>query len=329
MILLTGGVGFIGSNVLAELNKRGIYDTIIVDILANDGRYRNVAKHSFYDIIFPHNLSEFLNNGKNDIHAVIHLGAISSTLEQDADVIYEQNVLCSMMLWQWCSKWQIPLVYASSAATYGDGSLGFVDNLNWDRNKHYLPLNPYGWSKHFFDQFCLKNQEQGNIAPPQWNGLKFFNVYGPNEYHKIGQHSVAHNLYHQIKNDGVAKLFKSYRPDYSDGGQIRDFVFVSDCVDVILWLLDNPQISGKIINVGSGVGRTFNDLANAVFVAMNKKANIQYIDMPEILQKSYQYTTSADLSTLRQLGYQKEMVTLEDGVKQYIVDYLATEDPYC
>ena len=189
MILLTGGVGFIGSNVLATLNARGRDDVLLVDVLGDDGRYRNIAKHGFADVLHPNALESFLDKGRHSISAVIHLGAISSTLEQDADKIYTQNVRCSRLLWDWCTKHLVPFVYASSAATYGDGGLGFRDNVNYQENRQYRPLNPYGWSKHVFDQFCLKTYEASHPCPPQWFGLKFFNVYGPNEYHKTGQHS--------------------------------------------------------------------------------------------------------------------------------------------
>jgi ADP-L-glycero-D-manno-heptose 6-epimerase len=328
MILLTGGVGFIGSHVLATLNARGKDDVLIVDVLGDDGRYRNIAKHGFTDIIDPGNLEAFLDKGRQNIDAVIHLGAISSTLEQDADKIYTQNVRASRLLWHWCTKHLVPLIYASSAATYGDGHLGFHDNLGVQDNQRYRPLNPYGWSKHIFDQFCLKTLEASRPCPPQWFGLKFFNVYGPNEYHKTGQHSVAHNLFHQIHQGENARLFKSYRPDYEDGGQLRDFVWVQDCVDVMLWLLDHPELSGMLLNVGSGQARSFNDLARAVFSSMNESPRIDYIDMPPLLRGAYQYKTCADLSTLRSLGYTKPMTSLEDGIRTYIQEYLMKGDRY-
>ena len=328
MILLTGGVGFIASNVLATLNARGYDDVLLVDVLGDDGRYRNIAKHGFADVLHPDALESFLDKGRHSISAVIHLGAISSTLEQDADKIYTQNVRCSRLLWDWCTKHLVPFVYASSAATYGDGGLGFRDNLNYQENRQYRPLNPYGWSKHVFDQFCLKTYEASHPCPPQWFGLKFFNVYGPNEYHKTGQHSVVHNLFHQIRSGESARLFKSYRPDYDHGGQLRDFVWVQDCVDVILWLLDHPNLSGMLLNVGSGYARSFNDLARSVFAAMDEQARIEYIDMPVTLQGVYQYETCADLSTLRALGYTSPMTSLEQGVRMYVQDYMMQPDQY-
>jgi ADP-L-glycero-D-manno-heptose 6-epimerase len=232
-------------------------------------------------------------------------------------------------LWRWCADHDVRFIYASSAATYGDGKAGFEDFEDPENLKKLQPLNAYGWSKHVFDRRnarLLANEDYAG-TPPQWAGLKFFNVYGPNEYHKGGQMSVVCGLYPQISNGAAAKLFKSYHPDYKDGGQLRDFVYVKDCVDVVLWLLDNEDVSG-LFNLGTGKARSFKDLAEASFAAIGKEPKISFIDMPETLKPKYQYYTQAEMGKLRKAGYTKDFTSLEDGVKDYIQNYLSKADPY-
>ena len=261
------------------------------------------------------------------IEAVIHMGAISATTETDVDMIIEHNFQFSCRLWDWCAAHNVPFIYASSAATYGDGAQGFNDSQDAKALAQLRPLNPYGWSKHLFDRWVLQAVASGAPQPPFWAGYKFFNVYGPNEYHKGGQKSVITSLYPLLRDGGAARLFKSARADVADGAQARDFVWVGDCVSVMLDALKRQDTPG-IYNIGCGQARTFNDLAHAVFKALNMTPRIEYIDMPEALKVHYQYYTQADLSGLRTSGYTAPMTTLEDGVVQYVQTYLAGSDPY-
>lgn len=257
------------------------------------------------------------------------MGAISSTTETDVDKIVQNNFILSRDLWRWCAKYNVRFIYASSAATYGDGTQGFDDNDAPEALAQLRPLNAYGWSKHAFDRRVsdLVYVSKSENAPPQWAGLKFFNVYGPNEYHKGEQASVVSKLYPQVAAGAQAKLFKSANAKYEDGGQLRDFVFVDDCVNVMLWLYDNKQVSG-LFNVGSGKARSFKDLALATFSAANMEPKIHYNDMPENLKGKYQYFTEANISKLREAGYTKPMTELEDGVRQYVQNYMSKEDQY-
>jgi ADP-L-glycero-D-manno-heptose 6-epimerase len=255
------------------------------------------------------------------------MGAISATTEKDADLIVETNIVLSRRLWKWCGKNQVKFIYASSAATYGDGEQGFKDSQAIEELARLKPLNAYGWSKHVFDRRVarvLKNKNEP--VPPQWAGLKFFNVYGPNEYHKDDMMSVICKLYPQVMAGAAAKLFKSHKPQYENGGQLRDFVYVKDCVSVVLWLLENEKVSG-LFNVGTGEARSFKDLAEATFKAAGREPKISYIDMPEGLREKYQYFTQANMDKLKAAGYNKPFTTLEAGIKDY-VSYLQKEDPY-
>jgi len=333
MILVTGGAGFIGSNLVAALADAGRHDVVVCDAFGQDDKWRNLAKHEVLDIVPPEKIETFLETRKHEIEVIFHLGAISSTTERDVDLILERNFAYSRTLWNWAAEHGVRFIYASSAATYGDGSFGFEDTQCPDHLSRLRPLNPYGWSKHLFDRAVCR-MVQNNAArakngavPPQWAGLKFFNVYGPNEYHKGDQMSVVARLYPQIVSGARAKLFKSYRPDYADGGQIRDFIWVGDCVRVMLWLLQNPDICG-LFNVGTGQGRSFHDLAQATFVAAERPAKIEYIDMPDGLKEKYQYFTQANMQKLQQAGYTRPFTSLEEGIRQYVQDYLAKEDPY-
>lgn len=328
MIIVTGGAGFIGSNLIAGLEEHGVGDIVVCDILGSDDKWRNIAKREIRDIVHPDRLFDYLDNHASDIEMIFHIGAISSTTERDADLIIDTNFVLSRRIWKWCSKHNVRLVYASSAATYGDGHHGFKDDESIEGLKHLQPLNAYGWSKHVFDRRVARILEgKAEPLPPQWAGLKFFNVYGPNEYHKGEQMSVVCKLHPQVVAGAAARLFKSHHPDYEDGGQLRDFVWVGDCVDVMLWLYDNPKASG-LFNIGTGKARSFKDLAEATFTAAGKAPKINYIDMPETLRSKYQYYTQAEMSKLRAAGYDRPFTELEEGISRYVRDYLAKDDPY-
>lgn len=328
MIIVTGGTGFIGSNLVAGLEEKGCTDIVICDTLGTQDKWRNIAKREIRDIVQPEMLFDYLETHKDDVEVIFHMGAISATTEKDVDLIVATNVVLSRRIWKWCGKNDKRLIYASSAATYGDGKSGFKDFQSPQELKTLLPLNAYGWSKHVFDRRVSRVlKEQNEPVPAQWAGLKFFNVYGPNEYHKDDQMSVVCKLYPQVKAGAVAKLFKSYNSDYEDGGQLRDFIYVKDCVNVMLWLYDNAEVSG-LFNVGTGNARSFKDLADATFDALGEEPRIQYIDMPEELKDKYQYYTQAEISKLRDAGYDKEFTSLEDGIKDYVQNYMEQEDSY-
>lgn len=329
MIIVTGGAGFIGSNLVAGLqDRKGLADIVVCDRLGDDDKWRNLSKREVRDIVHPERIFDYLDTYKDKIKTIFHLGAISSTTETDVDLIIDQNFAFSRRLWKHCWENKVRFIYASSAATYGAGNHGFKDDESLEAMASLRPLNPYGWSKHLFDRRTVRvaNDGEGTV-PPQWVGLKFFNVYGPNEYHKGEQMSVVCKRYPEVAAGASAKLFRSDHPDYEDGGQLRDFVYVRDCVDVMLWFYDNPDKNG-IYNVGSGKARSFNDLVKAVFDSAGKPPNIQYIDMPDNLKGKYQYFTEADISKLRKAGYTKDMTALEDGIKDYVQNYLMKDDPY-
>ena len=255
------------------------------------------------------------------------MGAISSTTETDVDLIVERNFRLSQRLWQWCAGAQRPFIYASSAATYGDGATGFEDEFTREALAKLRPLNAYGWSKHQFDRLVARLLADGAKAPPQWAGLKFFNVYGPNEYHKSSMRSVVAANFATVAGGAPLRLFKSYRADYPDGGQSRDFVHVQDCVDVVLWLLANAGVSG-LFNLGTGQARSWLDLGHAMFAALQRPPAIEFIDMPETLRPKYQYFTEARMARLRAAGYGRPFTALEAGIADYVGKYLATEDAY-
>ena len=327
MIIVTGGAGFIGSNILAELEKQRYKDIVVVDWLGNEDKWKNIAKRELAAIIAPENMFDYMEKHKEDITAVIHMGAISTTTETDVDLIIRSNFELSWKLWEFCRDNEMQFIYASSAATYGDGSQGFKDDNDLSALNALHPLNPYGWSKALFDRKVAREVLEGRKLPKQYVGLKFFNVYGPNEYHKGGQKSVIAHIFPQVKNDEETLLFKSYNPDYKDGEQLRDFVWVGDIVAVILWMLQNPHVNG-IYNVGTGQARSFYDLAKATWSAMGKEPKIGFKDMPETLRDKYQYYTQADLENLRQAGFTQPMTSLEDGIRLYVEQYLNTEDCY-
>lgn len=327
MTVVTGGAGFIGSNVVAALEAAGRKDLVVVDWLGTDEKWRNIAKRELAAVVPPEEMFAFLADHAREIDAIVHMGAISTTTETDADLIVRSNFTLSWKLWCWCRDNGTPFVYASSAATYGDGTLGFEDDDALEHLNALRPLNAYGWSKALFDRKVARELREGRGAPPQHVGLKFFNVYGPNEYHKGGQKSVVAHIFPTVKSGGEVRLFKSYDPKYRDGEQLRDFVWVGDIVDVILWMLDNPSVSG-LFNVGSGEARSFRDLAASAFAALALAPKIGFKEMPEELRGKYQYYTKANLSKLRTAGYVRPMTRLEDGVRAYVVDFLDRADPY-
>ncbi len=327
MIVVTGGAGFIGSNLLAALERRGGADLVCVDRMGGGDKWRNVAKRELADIVAPDQVFDFLNANARAIDTIFHMGAISSTVETDVDRIVHENFHTSLTLWNWCARHGARFVYASSAATYGDGTTGFDDDASPAALAKLRPLNPYGWSKHVFDRRVARLVANKAERPAQHVGLKFFNVYGPNEYHKGGQRSVAHHLYPRAVAGEAARLFKSHNPAYPDGGQMRDFVWVGDCVSVMVWLLDHPQVNG-LFNLGTGKARSFADLARALYAASGRNADIEYIDTPEAIRDKYQYFTEAKIARLREAGYALPMTSLEDGIGTYVRDHLATADPY-
>jgi len=327
MIVVTGGAGFIGSNLVAALEARGIVDVAVVDRFGSGDKWRNLAKRELAALVPPEQVLAFLDAHAAEVDVVFHMGAISATTERDVDLIVANNVVLSMELWRWCAWRGARLIYASSAATYGGGERGFVDDESPDALALLRPLNAYGWSKHLFDRRIARAVARGEPAPPQWAGLKFFNVYGPNEQHKGDMMSVVAKLHPQLAAGHGARLFRSHRPDYDHGGQLRDFIWVGDCVDVMLWLLDNPGVSG-LFNVGTGKARSFRDLAEATFAALGRAPAIEYFDMPEELRGKYQYFTQADTGKLRAAGFDLPFTELEDGVRRYVQEFLASDDPY-
>jgi ADP-L-glycero-D-manno-heptose 6-epimerase len=317
MILVTGGAGFIGSNLHAALAARGL-EAVVVDRLRNAGKWRNLAAHPPARLIPPEDLDDFLADHP-PIELVFHLGAISSTTATDGDLVWDSNVALSARLWRWCATRGVRFIYASSAATYGDGSQGFADGL--DSLDRLRPLNLYGWSKHAFDLQVARMLRTDRARPPQWAGLKFFNVYGPNEYHKGHMVSVVKVKHDDILAGQAPRLFRSNRPDIADGAQQRDFIWVGDVVDVLLWLYDTPTACG-LFNLGTGQARSYLDLAYAVCAAAGMPAEVEFIDMPPALRDQYQNFTEAPMARLRAAGYTNPFTSLEDGIGRYVRDHL-------
>lgn len=315
MIIVTGGAGFIGSCVVRTLNDAGIEDIIIADNISSTDKWMNLRNKKYIKYVHKSELLDELHSYK-DVTAIIHMGACSSTTERDFDYLWNNNFEFTKALWNYCAREKISFIYASSAATYGDGSLGFDDWIDIDRLR---PLNGYGYSKQLFDQWV---KHQARTFPYQYVGLKFFNVYGPNEYYKGSMASMIFHGFRQIREDGEIRLFKSCDPNYPDGGQLRDFVYVKDVCAVIKWFLDNPQISG-LYNVGTGRAQSFRELAEATFHALDLEPNIRYIDMPEQLRNRYQYYTQAEMSKLREAGYDRPFLDLKAGAKDYVLEHLA------
>jgi ADP-L-glycero-D-manno-heptose 6-epimerase len=325
MLLVTGGAGFIGSNMVASLNEAGRSDIVVNDLLGSDGKWRNLQKRQIADFIPPADLMGWLEGRKLD--AVIHLGAISATTARDGDEVMENNFRLSLRLLDWCTAAKVPFIYASSAATYGDGEQGFADNWQLPELRRLTPMNLYGWSKHLFDLALVDRASKGQKLPPQWAGLKFFNVFGPNEYHKGDMMSLVAKRFDDAKNGRVVQLFKSHRAGIADGDQRRDFIFVDDTVSVMNWLLATPSVSG-LFNVGTGHARSFRDLVTSVFTALGKQPNIEYVPMPEAIRNSYQYFTQSSVDNLRRAGYNAGFTPLEEGVRRYVTQYLDQQDRY-
>lgn len=325
MLLVTGGAGFIGSNVVAALNDAGRNDVVVCDLLGSEGKWRNLAKRQLVDIVPPAELPDWLKGRKLD--AMIHLGAISATTATDGDLVIETNFRLSMRLLDWCTMNAVPFIYASSAATYGDGVEGFDDDVSLPALKTLRPMNLYGWSKHLFDLAVAGRVANGDRLPPQWAGLKFFNVFGPNEYHKGSMMSVLARRFDDVKAGRVVQLFKSHREGIEHGDQRRDFIYVDDVVRVVMWLLATPSVSG-LFNVGTGTARSFRDLMLAAYAALGTRPNIEYIDMPEQMRDSYQYFTQSKVDRLHRAGYNGGFTTLEDAVKAYVGNYLDRPDRF-
>lgn len=315
MIIVTGGAGFIGSCVVRSLNEAGRSDIVIVDNISETDKWMNMRNKKYIKYVHKSRFLEELPTYEN-VEAIVHMGAQSSTTERDFDYLWENNFEYTKALWNYCAEKHISFIYASSAATYGDGSLGFNDRMDIDK---LLPLNGYGYSKQLFDLWV---KHQAKSFPAQYCGLKFFNVYGPNEYFKGSMASMVFHGFNQIKETGKVKLFKSCNPNYADGGQLRDFVYVKDICKVIMWLLVNKHVSG-LFNVGTGRAQSFAELAEATFHALDFEPNIEYIDMPEKLRGKYQYYTKAEMSKLYDAGYPYDFADVENGVRDYVQSHLA------
>lgn len=314
-IVVTGGAGFIGSCMVRTLNESGMDDIVIVDNIASTEKWKNIRNKKYQEYVHKEEfLKKLSEGGYNGISAIIHLGACSSTTEKNFDYLWNNNVEYSKSLWNYCTENQITFLYASSAATYGSGAHGFND---WSDIALLEPLNGYGYSKQAFDQWV----EKQTVSPAHYAGFKFFNVYGPNEYFKGDMASMIFHGHRQIKEKGVIRLFQSCNPDYRDGEQLRDFVYVKDICDVLMFMLNQCDING-LFNIGTGNAQSFRELAEAVFHAMELEARIEYIPMPENLQKKYQYYTQADMEKLRAAGYTKGFHDLESGVRDYVKEYL-------
>jgi ADP-L-glycero-D-manno-heptose 6-epimerase len=316
MIIVTGGAGFIGSAIVAALNARGIEDIIIVDRLGSDLRWKNLVNLTFADYVDKEVFLQLVDENRiaQPIKAVFHMGACSDTTETDADYLIKNNFEYTKMLARWAVENKVRFIYASSAATYGDGSQGFVDNEK--EIEKLRPLNMYGYSKQLFDLWARNTGILEKIA-----GLKYFNVFGPNEYHKANMRSFVLKAFEQIQESGKVRLFKSGDPKYKDGEYVRDFIYIKDAVDMTLYFLDNQRLDG-LYNIGTGEARTWNDMVKACFAAMNKEPKIEFIDMPDNLKNQYQYFTQADITKLKKTGYKKPLTTLESAIKDYIQNYL-------
>ncbi|MEO8109206.1 MAG: ADP-glyceromanno-heptose 6-epimerase [Ginsengibacter sp.] len=320
-IVITGAAGFIGSCLVGFMNSQGYRNLVLVDNFSSPGKEANLTGKVFLFKIERESFFDWLKENNPAIEFVYHIGARTDTTEFDYAIHEHLNVEYSKSIWNYCAENNVPLLYASSAATYGIGELGFKDSH--DIIADLKPLNPYGLSKNEFDKWAIKQQR----SPPAWVGLKFFNVYGPNEYHKGRMASVIFHSYNQVIKNGFVKLFKSHKDPYKDGEQLRDFIYVKDVLKVCYWFMEqwvsNHAFSSGIFNLGTGKARTFNDLVKSTYAGLDLKPEIQYVDMPEDIRETYQYYTQADMQKLRDAGYQHEIHSLEDGVKDYVKNYLS------
>ncbi len=324
MIVITGGAGMIGSMIAWHLNNLGRDDLVIVDDIQHPEQWQNLVKRRYVNYLDKSELACFLA-GEPHIDAIIHMGAISATTERDFNKLVQNNIRYTQLLWSWCTENKVPFLYASSAATYGAGEHGYDDTCDINNLR---PLNGYGYSKQYFDQWALQQVVNKKPTPPKWQGFKFFNVYGPNEYHKERMASVSFHTFNQFKAEGTVKLFKSHLAGYEDGMQLRDFVYVKDAAAAVVHFVNNLCKSG-IYNIGTGQARAFKDLASAVMTSTGNVPNITYIDMPEDLRGKYQYFTEAKMLKLTDAGYTQKFHTLEEGVCDYVQNHLLQADPYC
>ncbi len=322
MFIVTGGAGFIGSAFIAKLNSEGFKDILVVDELGSSSRWKNLVRKSFREYVHKDRFIEMVRGNclPASVEGIVHLGACSSTTERNVEYLLQNNYEYTKTLAEYSIHNAIRFVYASSAATYGDGALGYDDDES--RLGELAPLNPYGYSKHLFDLWARKQGLFSHIV-----GLKFFNVYGPNEYYKDEMASVAWKAFNKIQESGSFSLFKSYRPEYKDGEQMRDFVYVKDCCDVMWWLLNNRAANG-LLNVGSSKARSWNDLVGAVFRSLGRSPRIEYIEMPPQLRDQYQYFTEASMSKLKNIGFTKSFRSLEEGIEDYVSQHLLKSDPH-
>lgn len=330
MVVITGGAGMIGSMIAWHLNtKLNEDDIVIVDNITHEAQWQNLVHRQYVTYLDKEHLFDWLYDGNDEVTAIIHMGAISATTERDFNKLVDANIHYSQYLWSWCAENKVPFFYASSAATYGNGNQGYDDSSI----EKLRPLNAYGYSKHFFDQWVLRQVAEKRPCPPSWAGFKFFNVYGPNEYHKERMASVAFHTFNQFSETGTMKLFKGTKAGIADGMQMRDFVYVKDAAAIVSHFY-KVAANGKtntngIYNVGTGIARSFKDLATNVMTSMGREPDITYIDMPEDLQGKYQYFTEANIRKLRAAGYNEGFYSLEDGIKDYVQNYLMQEDTYC
>jgi ADP-L-glycero-D-manno-heptose 6-epimerase len=315
--VVTGGAGFIGSNLVERLSREGRL-AVVIDDFSESGKWDNVRHANIHDVLHWTDAFDWLGRNADAVAQVFHLGAISSTTASDINALLKQNVHFTNAIWEWCAAHGKPLVYASSAATYGDGALGFSDRMTLDEIARLAPLNPYGWSKHIVDLHILRSVAAGVEAPPAWYGVKFFNVYGPREHHKGDMRSVALKLYEKVKAGAhEIELFRSHRPDFADGMQLRDFIHVEDSVDVLSWLMRQRPESG-LYNIGTARAEAFLEIANAVIATTRANATVRFVDMPEAIRERYQYFTQADMSKLRGAGYNAPFRGVADGVADYV-----------
>jgi len=327
VILVTGGAGFIGSNIVAGLESAAEGPITVVDRFGTDDQWKNLRGREVDELVDPAGLDDFLQRRGGEAAYVIHMGAISATTEMDADLIVDANLRLSQRIWRWCVQHDVPLIYASSAATYGNGAQGFDDDDSPEGLARLVPMNAYAWSKHLFDRWVARIVASGGRKPPQWVGLKFFNVYGPNEHHKGDMRSVVLKNHPAAVRGEQVTLFRSHHPEYEDGGQMRDFVYVKDCERVVLWLMENRDVNG-LFNLGTGRAQTWLELMQALYSAVGQELAVDWVDTPEEIRDRYQYYTQADMARLRAAGYDRPFRSVEEGVADYVERHLSREDPY-